>query len=69
MEASDWNNLIVASNEAVMQWYSLVTQKPLPTQVNTTLPGGGTVRIGAPSTSSLLVIGLIALVAIMLLKD
>lgn len=69
MTAQDWQQLIVASNEAAMQWYSLVTQNPLPTQITQPLPGGGTARIGAPSMNSVLLIGVLVVAAIVLLKD
>ena len=72
MTGSDWSGLIMASNEAVMQWYSMVTQKPLPSQptsIYTPLPGGGEVRFGAPTNSSLLLIGVLIVVAFMVLKD
>jgi len=71
MDAQDWTGLIIASNEAAMQWYSMVTQKPLPSQpdvFSTPLPGGGGIRVGT-QTGSLILIGVIVLVVFMVLKD
>lgn len=70
MQPEDWQHLVIASNEAAMQWYSLVTQKAAPVQpdaIYTPLPGGGSVSVGT-STATLLLIGVVAIVAIMVWK-
>lgn len=71
MDNNDLANLVVVSNEAAMQWYSLVTQKAAPVQPSsfyTPLPGGGGLNIGTDA-GQLLLIGVVILVAFMLLKD
>ena len=71
MDSQDWTGLIIASNEAAMQWYSLVTQKPLPYSPDvftTPLPGGGGIRVGT-QTGSLILIGALIIVAFFVLKD
>lgn len=57
----DWVGLIMASNEAAMQWYSLVTQKPLPTSDNVMTVGPGGVSVG--SNANYLILGGLLLVA------
>lgn len=57
----DWAGIIMASNEAAMQWYSLVTQKPLPTSGNVITVGPGGVAVG--SNANWLIIGGLVLVA------
>lgn len=71
MDNRDLANLVVVSNEAAMQWYSLITQKAQPSQPDvlvTPLPGGGMLSVG-PQTGTLIVIGLVVLVAIVMLSD
>jgi hypothetical protein len=70
MTSQDWTGLILASNEAAMQWYSMVTEKPLPYQpdtIYTPLPGGGGIRLG--TQSGLLAILGLALVAYLIMRD
>jgi len=71
MNNTDLANLVVISNEAAMQWYSLVTQKAQPAQPDvfqTPLPGGGGIRVGT-QTGTLVLIGLGVLLLFMLMKD
>lgn len=71
MDNQDLANLVVVSNEAAMQWYSLVTQKAAPAQpdvLTTPLPGGGMLSIGT-QTGTLVLVGVVILVVFMLLKD
>lgn len=70
MTNEDWQHLVIASNEAAMQWYSLVTQKAAPVQpdaIYTPLPGGGSMQVGT-STATLLLIGVVAIAVIVLWK-
>jgi hypothetical protein len=69
MTAGDWAAIGVATNESVMQWYSMITQKPLPEQpsiVSTPLPGGGTFSL---NNQTILLLGALALLAFVILKD
>lgn len=71
MTQNDMANLVVVSNEAAMQWYSLITQKAPPAQPDvlySPLPGGGGVRVGT-QTGTLILIGVAVLVLFMLMKD
>lgn len=69
MTGSDWAAIGVATNESVMQWYSMVTQKPLPerpSQIYTPLPGGGSIAVGG---NSILMLGALVLLAFIVLKE
>lgn len=71
MGNSDLANLVMVSNEAAMQWYSLVTQKAQPAQpdvIYSPLPGGGGMRVGT-QTGTLVLIGLGVLLLFLLMKD
>lgn len=71
MTNADLANLVVVSNEAAMQWYSLITQKAAPAQPDvlyTPLPGGGALSVGT-QTGTLILIGVGVLLLFMLLKD
>jgi hypothetical protein len=68
---NDLANLVVVSNDAAMQWYSLVTQKAAPAQpdvIYSPLPGGGGFRVGT-QTGTLVLIGLGVLLLFLLMKD
>lgn len=70
MNSTDWSHLIVASNDAAMQWYSLVTQKAMPSQpdlISSPLPFGGGVRLGT-QTGTLVLIGAALLVVFLIFK-
>lgn len=62
----DWSGLIMASNEAAMQWYALVTQKQLPTSGNVITVGPGGVAVG--SNANWIIIAGLVVVAIILLR-
>jgi len=64
--STDWIGLIMASNEAAMQWYSLATQKPLPTQGNVLTVGPTGVSVGA--NANWLIIGGLLLVAFVVFR-
>lgn len=69
MTGADWAAIGVATNESVMQWYSMVTQKPLPerpSQVYTPLPGGGSISVGG---NSILMLGALVLVAVIVFRN
>jgi hypothetical protein len=71
MNNSDLANLVMVSNEAAMQWYSLVTQKAMPAQpdvIYSPLPGGGSISVGT-QTGTLVLIGLGVLLLFLLMKD
>jgi hypothetical protein len=68
MTAADWGAIGMATNESVMQWYAMVTQKPLPerpSQIYTPLPGGGSVSVGG---NSILMLGALVLLAFVVLR-
>jgi hypothetical protein len=68
MTGADWAAISMATNESVMQWYSMVTQKPLPerpSQIYTPLPGGGSIAVGG---NSILMLGALLLVAYVVLR-
>ena len=58
--STDWIGLIMASNEAAMQWYALTTQKPLPTSGNVVTIGPAGLQVGA--SANWLVLGVLAVV-------
>jgi len=64
--STDWAGLIMASNEAAMQWYSLVSQKPLPTSGNvfTVSPGG----ISVGTNANWLILGSLVIVAYLVFR-
>jgi hypothetical protein len=70
MTAQDWQGLLIASNEGAMQWYSLVTQKPLPVAPDIMMtpptrdrPGGFGI-----STQGILLIGGLLVIAFVLFR-
>ena len=68
MTNTDWAGLIIATNEAAMQWYSMVSQKPLPATsdaVVTPLPGGGHLQVG---TNTILILGAIVVAVLVFRK-
>jgi hypothetical protein len=64
--STDWAGLIMASNEAAMQWYSLVSQKPLPTSGNVFTVGPGGMSVG--TNANWLVLGALAFVAFLVFR-
>jgi hypothetical protein len=63
----DWGAAIMVGNDIAQQWYSLVTQKPLPERqegIAVDLPG----IKGTAGTSTLVLVGLIVVAAVFLLK-
>jgi hypothetical protein len=64
--STDWIGLIMASNEAAMQWYSLATQKPLPTSGNVITLGPGGMSVG--SNANWLVLGGLIIVAFIVFR-
>lgn len=68
MEATDWAAIGVATNESIMQWYSMITQKPLPQQpsvIQTPLPGGGSFAL---NNQTILMLGAIVLIGFLIFR-
>lgn len=62
----DWGSAIMVGNEIAQQWYSLVTQKPLPQQEGVVLgPTGGRVTVG---TNTIILVALVAVAAVLIYK-
>jgi len=64
--STDWIGLIMASNEAAMQWYSMTTQKPLPTTGNVLTVGPTGLSVG--TNANWLVLGALAFVAFLVFR-
>jgi hypothetical protein len=63
----DWGAAVMVGNDIAQQWYSLITQKPLPTRqegVAVDLPG----LHGTAGTTTLIVVGAVIVAVVLLLK-
>jgi len=65
----DLIGLIMASNEAALQWAQLFTGQRLPGDEALTVDGPGDTRVGVSNMGGLLLLGGLVIVAIVILKD
>jgi hypothetical protein len=63
----DWSSAIVLANDFGQQWYSLITQKPIPTQEGVSVTPGG-LRVTAGTNTTIILVAVLAVAAIVLLK-
>lgn len=66
LSGSDWIGIIMASNEAALQWAQLFTDRPLPGSTTGVYVTPERVEVGG---GGLLLLALLALGAFVLLKD
>jgi len=64
----DWGSTIMVGNEIAQQWYSLITQKPLPTRSEGISLSGPGVSVTA-GRNTLFIVGAIVVAAILLMRD
>ncbi len=66
MTSQDWIGVIMASNEAALQWASMYTNRPVPTSQNVFSMSPTGLSVGA--SGQWILIGALALVALFVFK-